>query len=127
MTYRFTFSPGVGYYFIKDKQTSLAGEFGPAVLYEKLDDEYHTYPTLRLAERFEHKFDAQTRVWQMVEYLPPVTIPRDFLVNAEAGVEAALTKRLSVRTVVQDNFANNPAPGRKDNDVKLISGLAYKF
>jgi hypothetical protein len=24
-------------------------------------------------------------------------------------------------------FANDPAPGRKDNDVKLVSGLAYKF
>jgi len=127
VTYRFTFSPGAGYYFVKNKQTSLAGEFGPAVLYEKLDDEYHTYPTLRLAERFEHKMDEHTRFWQNVEFLPQVDQPDNFLVNAEVGAEAALTKRLSLRTVVQDNYANIPAPGRKDNDVKLISGLAYKF
>lgn len=127
VTYRFTFSPGVGYYFIKNKQTSLAGEFGPAVLYEKLDDEYHTYPTLRLAERFEHKFEAHTRVWQNVEFLPPADSPRDFLVNAEIGVETPLTKHLSLQTYVQDNFANVPAPGLKDNDVKLVSALALKF
>jgi len=127
VTYRFAFSPGTGYYFVKHKQTSLAGEFGPAVLYEKLDDEYHTYPTLRLAQRFEHKMDEHTRFWQNVEFLPQADRPDNFLVNAEVGAEAALTKRLSLRTVVQDNIANDPAPGRKDNDVRLVSGLAFKF
>ena len=127
VAYRFTFSPGAGYDFIKDKETSLAGEAGPAILYEKLDDEYHTYPTLRLAERFEHKFDGHARLWQNVEFLPPFTDPRAFLVNAEVGVETPLTKHLSLQTYVQDNYANRPAPGFKDNDVKLVSALAIKF
>ena len=51
----------------------------------------------------------------------------NFLVNAEIGAEALLTKTLSLRITVLDNFVNEPAPGRKDNDVKLISGLVYKF
>jgi putative salt-induced outer membrane protein len=127
VTYRFTFSPGVGYYLIKDQETSLAGESGPAILYEKLDNEYHTYPTLRLAERFEHKFDGHARLWQNVEFLPPFTSPRDFLVNAEIGVETPLTKYFSLQTYVQDNYANHPAPGLKANDVKLVSALAIKF
>jgi putative salt-induced outer membrane protein YdiY len=127
VTYRFTFSPGAGYYFIKDPETSLAGESGPAILYEKLDDAYHMYPTLRLAERFEHKFDGHARLWQNVEFLPPFTSPRDFLVNAEIGVETPLTKYFSLQTYVQDNYANHPAPGLKANDVKLVSALAIKF
>jgi putative salt-induced outer membrane protein YdiY len=127
VVYRLTLSTGAGYYFIKDKQTSLAGEAGPAVLYEKLDDEYHTYPVLRLAERYEHKFDDHARVWQNVEFLPPADSPRNFLVNAVIGVETTLTKRLSLQTYVQDNYANEPAPGFKDNDVKLVSALAVKF
>ena len=126
VAYRFTFSPGAGYYFIKDKETSLAGEVGPAILYEKLDDEYHTYPTLRLAERFEHKFDGHARLWQNVEFLPPFTDPRDFLVNAEVGVDTPLTKYLSLQTYVQDNYANRPAPGSEDNDVKLVSAWRCK-
>ena len=127
VVYRITFSTGAGYYFIKNKQTSLAGECGPAVLYEKLDDEYHTYPILRLAERYEHKFDDHARVWQNVEFLPPANSPRNFLVNAVIGVETTLTRRLSLQTYVQDSYANEPAPGFKDNDVKLVSALALKF
>lgn len=127
VAYRFTFSPGAGYYFIKDKETSLAGEVGPAILYEKLDDEYHTYPTLRLGERFEHKFDGHARLWQNVEFLPPFTDPRAFLINAEVGVDTPLSKHLSLQTYIQDNYANRPAPGFKDNDVKLVSALAVKF
>jgi len=127
VAYRFTFSPGAGYYFIKDAETSLAGEVGPAILYEKLDDEYHDYPALRLAERFEHKFDGHARLWQNVEFLPPFTDPRAFLVNAEVGVDTPLSKHLSLQTYVQDNYANRPAAGRKDNDAKLVSALAYKF
>lgn len=127
VTYRVTGSAGAGYYFIKANQTFLAGEFGPAVLHEKLDGEYHTFPVVRLAERFEHKFDGHARLWQNVEFLPPATSPRDFLVNAEIGVETPLTKHLSLQTFVQDNFANHPAPGRKNNDVKLVSAVAVKF
>jgi putative salt-induced outer membrane protein len=127
VVYRITFSPGAGYYFIKTAPTSLAGEVGPAVIYEKLDDEYHTFPTLRLAERFEHKFDAHARLWQTVEFLPPVNSPRDFIVNAEIGVETPLTKKISLQTFVDDNYVNHPAFGRKRNDVKVVSALAFKF
>ncbi len=127
VVYRITFSTGAGYYFIKDKQTSLAGECGPAILHEKLDDEYHTYPILRVAERYEHKFDDHARIWQNVELLPPANSPRNFLVNAVIGVETTLTRRLDLQTYVQDDYANQPAPGFKANDVKLVSALALKF
>jgi len=125
--FRLTFSPGTGYYFIKKPQTSLVGELGPGVLYEKLDGEYQTYPTLRMAENFEHKFNDHARFWQKVEFLPEADKPDNFLVNAEVGVETALTQKISLQIYVDDSFANKPAPGRKDNDVKLVSGLAYKF
>ena len=124
VVYRFTFSPGAGYYFIKDKETSLAGEAGPAILYEKLDDEYHTYPTLRLAEQFEHKFDGHARLWQNVEFLPPIHRPAGFSRQRRSRRGTPLSKHLSLQTYVQDNYANRPAPGFKDNDVKLVSALA---
>ncbi|HUA68411.1 MAG TPA: DUF481 domain-containing protein, partial [Candidatus Saccharimonadales bacterium] len=85
------------------------------------------YPVVRFAERFEHKFDNHARLWQNVEFLPPADSPRNFLVNAEIGIETTFIKKLSLQTYLQDNFANQPAPGRKDNDVKLVSALAYKF
>jgi putative salt-induced outer membrane protein YdiY len=125
--YRVTTGAGGGYYFIKDKMTTLSSEAGPALEVEHLDDEYHNYPTARVAENFEHKIDDHARVWENVEVLPPLTAPDAFLVNAEVGLETPLTHKLSLQTYLQDNFANAPAPGYKDNDLKLISGLVFKF
>lgn len=125
--YRFTTSAGAGYYFIKNKMTTLSSEAGPAFETEKLDDEYNNYPSARVAENFQRKIDEHARVWENVEFIPPLTFPDAFLVNAEVGVQTPLTKTLSLQTYLDDNFANVPAPGYKDNDMKLISGLVFKF
>lgn len=125
--YRLTVSPGLGYYFIKEKNRTLGVEAGPSFVYEKLDGEYKTYSAARGAERFDQKIDDHTHIWQSAEILPQVDELRNFIVNAELGIETALSKRISLRVVLQDNYVNEPAPGRKKNDVKLISGLTYKF
>jgi putative salt-induced outer membrane protein YdiY len=127
LEYRFTFSPGAGYYFVKSTNTTFAGEFGPGLITQRLGNVDTTYATLRVAERFEHKLDDGARVWERAEFLPQVNKLANFLVNAEVGAEASLTKTLSLRATIQDNFINQPAPGRKDNDMMLISGLVYKF
>jgi putative salt-induced outer membrane protein len=127
LQYRFTISPGAGYYFLKETNTTLAGELGPGLISQRLGGVDTTYATLRLAERFEHKLNNGARVWEKVEFLPQVNKLQNFLVNAEVGAEASLTKTFSLRVTLQDNFINQPAPGRKSNDVKLISGLVYKF
>jgi putative salt-induced outer membrane protein len=127
LQYRFTLSPGAGYYFIKETNTTLAGEVGPALIFQRLGGVDTAYASLRLAERFEHKFNDNARVWQKVEFLPQVNKPDNFLINAEIGLEASISKKLSLQVTLQDNFVNQPAPRRKDNDVKLISSLVYKF
>lgn len=127
LTYRFTISPGIGYYFLKDKETMLAIEAGPSCVLEKLDGARENYAAARLAERFQRKWDDHTRIWENVEFLPQFDKGNNFLMNAEVGVEAPLTKRISLSVVLQDNYINLPAPGRLHNDMKLVSGLVYKF
>jgi putative salt-induced outer membrane protein YdiY len=127
LQYRITLSPGAGYYFVKETNTTLAGEVGPALISQRLGGVDTTYASLRLAERFEHKFNDNARVWQKVEFLPQVDKLDNFLINAEIGLEASISKKLSLQVALQDNFVNQPAPRRKDNDVKLISSLVYKF
>ncbi len=127
LQYRFTFSPGAGYYFVKTTNTTFAGEFGPGLITQRLGGVDTTYATLRLAERFEHKLNDGARIWEKAEILPQANKLQNFLVNAEVGAEAALTKTFSLRVALQDNFVNQPAPGRKKNDVRLISGVVYKF
>lgn len=125
--YRVVSSAGAGYYFIKNKATTLSSEAGPSFEVEKLDDQSHNYPTARIAENLEHKIDDHAKVWENIEFLPPLTFPDAFLINAEIGVETPLTKKLSLQTYLQENYANVPAPGYKPNDLKLVSGLVMKF
>ena len=125
--YRVMLSPGVGYYLIKEKATSLAVEVGPGYVFEKRGGSDDSYATLRLAERFEHKLSDRARVWQSAEYLPEVGDLPNYVINLEAGIAATIAKNLELSVVLQDNYVNRPAPGRKSNDVKLISGVTYKF
>jgi putative salt-induced outer membrane protein YdiY len=127
LDYRLTLSPGVGYYFIKNKTTFLRGEVGPGFVYEKLGGETDSYATLRVAERFEHTFTEHAKMWQSLEWLPQVDDFNNYVINAEVGLDTAITKKLSLRTFLQDTFDNEPAPGRKKNDLKLVSALAYTF
>lgn len=125
--YRFTLSPGVGYYFIKDKRTTLRAEFGPGVIFEKQGGRENNYMILRFAERFEHKLNDRAKIWQSFEFLPQIDRWKNYIINAEIGVETSLTEKMSLRTFLQDTYDNEPAAGRKKNDLKLVAGVAYKF
>ena len=127
--YRLTLAPGVGYYFIKEKDTDLSGEFGPGYVIEKLGHKNEEYATLRLAETFHHNLSDRARVWQTLEILPQVDRFDNYIVNFEAGIEADLTadKRFHLRSFLDDSYDNRPAAGRLKNDLKLVTAVAYKF
>jgi putative salt-induced outer membrane protein YdiY len=125
--YRITFSPGVGYYFIKNASTSFSGELGPGYIYEKQGDDTHSYFTLRIAERFEHKLNDRVKLWESVEYLPQVDRFENYIINAEAGIDTSITKKLSLRVFALDTYHSEPAPDREENDLKLVAAVAYKF
>jgi putative salt-induced outer membrane protein YdiY len=125
--YRLTLSPGVGYYFIKNERTSLSGEVGPGVVFEKQGSDETTYLTIRFAERFEHKLNDRVRIWQSLEWLPQVDDFDNWILNAEIGLETQLTEKLSLRVFALDTYDNQPAAGREENDLKLVTAVAYKF
>ena len=138
--YRATVSPLIGYYVVKNPKTFLAFEAGPALVFENLDpasgsddhpggndDGSEVYITLRFAERFEHKFSDRAKVWQSAEWLPRVENFGDYVFNFELGASAAITKSVDLRVVFTDSYRSEPAPGRKNNDMKLIAGIGYRF
>ena len=127
--YRFKVSPMLGYYLIKNDRMTLAVEAGPTLIYEHLEgQDSHGYWAARFAERFEYKLTATTRLWESLEYLPKVDEwDKNYLLNFEAGIETAITKKWSLRVVFQDQYASQPANGRKQNDMRLLAGTAYKF
>lgn len=125
--YRLALSPGAGYYFIKNEDTSLRAEVGPGYVFEKVGSDRNNYLTLRLAERFDKKFNTTLKIWQSAEILPEIEDFENFIMTAEIGLETALSKRLSLRTYLQDVYDNVPAKGRDRNDLKLVTAVAYKF
>jgi putative salt-induced outer membrane protein len=125
--YRLTVSPGLGYYLIKSTNQFLRVEAGPGFIWEQLGGEEDSYITLRLAERYERTLNANVKLWQSLEYLPEISDFGNYILNAEIGIDSALTKKISLRLYVQDTFDSEPAPGRDKNDVKIVAQLAYKF
>jgi len=127
--YRFKISPLAGYYLIKNARMTLAVEAGPALVLEQLDGEdSRSYWAARFGERFEYKLTATTKFWQSADYYPQVDRWLDnYLLNFEAGIDTAITKHWSLRVVFQDMYASQPAAGKKDNDMRLLAGVAYKF
>ncbi len=127
LDYRFNLGPGVGYYLIKQTNTTLAVEAGAGYQYEHLGGEYNSFATARLAEKFEHKFSDRARLWQTAEILPQVDKLQNYAVNFEIGMEASITKTFSLKTTLDDTYQSEPAAKHYRNDIKLISGISYKF
>ena len=125
--YRIMLNPGAGYYFIKDKTTDFVGEVGPGAVTEKLGGRDENYLSFRLSEHFDQKLSETAKLWEKAEFIPQVDNLSNYIVNSEIGVQTAISKKLSLQVTLDDAYDNEPAAGRKKNDVKLISGIAYTF
>jgi putative salt-induced outer membrane protein len=127
--YRVTLGIGPGYYLIKTTNTDLSIEVGPGYVFEKLGGVEDDFPTLRVAEKFHHALSEHSRIWESAEWLPSLEDFSHYIINAEVGIEADLTKdkRWVLRAYLQDTYNSVPAAGRENNDMKLIAALGYKF
>jgi len=125
--YQVSLSPGVGYYFIKQKTLTLRDELGPGYVFERLDGVEDDYATIRLAERGEWKLTDRAKIWESVEYVPQVDRFQNYVINSEIGLDTVITKKFSQVVFLQDSYRSEPAPGRKNNDLKLVAGIKYKF
>ncbi|HLH55385.1 MAG TPA: DUF481 domain-containing protein [Verrucomicrobiae bacterium] len=127
INYRLTVSPLAGYYFIKQTNTLLSAEAGPTLVDEELAHKTSTYLAFRAAERFEYKFDSGAKIWETVEWISQVDRVENWILNAEVGVSAPITKAIDARLMAQDTYNNRPASGRLKNDLKLLAGIGYRF
>ena len=127
LKYRVTVSPLAGYYALKNPTTKLSFEFGPSGVFERQGKKNNQYAALRFGDRFEYKFNPKSKVWQSFDYIPQLDRWGNYLLVAEIGGEAAFTQQFSLRAVIQDTYDNEPAPSRKNNDIKFITSLVYKF
>lgn len=128
IAYRVTFSPGAGYYFIKNDKITLNGEVGPGYVLEKFhNQDQEDYLTLRLAENFTWQISETSRLWQSAVYNPKVDEWDNFFFEAEVGVATKITKSLDLRVVANYNHRSHPAADRKKDDFRLLAGVGYTF
>lgn len=127
LKYRVTVSPLAGYYAIKNPKTKLSFELGPSGVFEQQGEEDNQYAALRLGDRFEQRFTPKSRMWQSFDYIPQIDRFSNYLLVTEVGAEASLTDKVLLRAVFQDAYDNEPAEGRKKNDMKIIASVVYKF
>lgn len=123
--YRLIVAPGLGYNLMNKEKVKLAVEGGPAYVWEEVGNEQDDYLALRFAERYDRKLAGTSKCWQSVEYLPRSDDFDDYLLNAEIGLEGALTEKAALRLVVGDKYDSTPAPGREENDVTVTGSLVY--
>ena len=125
--YRLIVGPGLGHYFLKSDLQTLSAEAGVAYVRQKLSGDVNNTVNMRLAQRYEIKPMAGSKLWESVEYLPAFNDFGNYFINFEVGAEAAMTERINLRVVLQDQFNSRPAPDKEKNDLQLIAGIGYKL
>ncbi len=125
--YRATVAPGLGAYVTKTPRLSLSIDVGPAYVWEKVAGETDDYAAVRFGERVTWAMSDTARLWQSAEYLPKADDWSDFILNAELGVEAALSSRLNLRVALQNRYDSSPGEDLEKNDISLIAGLGLIF
>ncbi|MDD5678425.1 MAG: DUF481 domain-containing protein [Kiritimatiellae bacterium] len=125
--YRLIIGPGLGRYFLKNDRQSLNAEAGAAYVRQQLSGDVNDTVNLRLAQRFGIKLLASSKLWESVEYLPAFDDFGNYFINFEIGAEAAMTERVNLRVVFQDQYNSRPASDKETNDLQLAAGIGYKL
>jgi Protein of unknown function, DUF481 len=83
--------------------------------------------TVRAGERYSHKINGSTKIWQDFEILPYVQNFGNYYMDGEVGISTSITKHAGLTCYVQDYYYSMPALNRLHNDFKLVTGVTYKF
>ena len=74
---------------------------------------------------FESRIYGRSRFIQEVDVYASLDASNGYRVRSESAIEAPFIDRLKVRLSVIDEFNSNPSAGAQNNDIRLISSVAY--
>jgi len=115
--------PGLGVQWVDTEDNLFATEIGFSYFDAKQAGVTDNGVLLRLAQRFEHRFNDHARFGQSLEYLPKTDDFGEYLLNAEAFIESGFTSRLSVRLAVENKHNSNPGEDIEKNDLTFKGGI----
>lgn len=121
--YRVNINPTLGYFLVKDPTYSFALEGGPGYIFEKVDEIEDDYFSPRIADRFDWIISCTSKLYQSAEIMFDVNDSDNYIVNADLGIEAAISSELSLVVALRNTFDGTPAEDRDKNDLAVISAL----
>jgi putative salt-induced outer membrane protein YdiY len=115
--------PAVGTFLIRTEMIRLSAELGPVYVFEKIDDLKEDYLSVRVAQEFSYAFEQFGKLTQMVEYIARADDDENYQINAEVGLESALSERLALGVTLRSRYDNSVGGDTEKNDVTLVSSL----
>jgi putative salt-induced outer membrane protein YdiY len=127
INYRLGLSALIGHYFVRGDDTQFSVEAGLGYTWEEQGGLNTSFVNSYFGERYELWVTDYTRIFQSIAFFGPVDDFSDYRLIGELGLETYLSQDLSFKVFLQDKFENAPAMLREQNDVKVVSGISYKF
>lgn len=126
---RLTPGAGVGYQWVESAKTNFNTEAGITWVYERYTDpdETRDYFAGRLAYHLDHQLAENVKFIHNVEVLPSLEEMGEFLLTADIGLRASLTKDFFSEAKVVYQYNSQPAEGKDRTDVRYIMSLGWGF
>lgn len=125
--YRINVGPALGYYFFRSDEFEFSSEIGPSYVWEEVEELKEDYFSPRFAERLKWQISKTSKLFHSAEIIINTEDTTDYIVTAEAGVEAMISDILGLRFTVRDIYDNEPADGNHKNDVNYVTALTVTF
>lgn len=125
--YRFGVHPGLGYFLLKSPAVRWKVEAAPGYTFERkggVDDEYASY---RLGEELMIPLSQRAVLIHKAAFFNHFTRLKSYNVQAEITLKTQITRKWSSFITIADSYDNVPPVGIKSNDIRLVSGLEFKF
>lgn len=125
---RTTAGGGPGYRFIKTAAMSLTGYVGAAYVNENFKTTPdRNYVSAVAGEEFGWTISETQSIRQLLEVLPNVEQGKDWVAHFEAAYRQAVLGGIFMEASFLADYDNEPAPGKKKDDLKYGLTLGYQF
>lgn len=120
---------GFKYYMVKEETVYWTAEAGYRYTNEKQTSGAHAYKNqIRAYSEVEKKWTPTVTTKYWIEYLPNMDDTKDYEINTEASISAALNNIFSIKTAYLLRYDRVPPPTAKTRtDTLLTTALVAKF
>jgi putative salt-induced outer membrane protein YdiY len=126
---RFVPSAGVGYRLVNKPDFTFTPEGGIAWVYQHFTNgtpEKHDF-SLVLAYHLTKKFNEMVSLFHNFDYYPSVENGSNYLLDADLGIRADMTKHFFTEFKFAWGYDSTPAIGSSKNDLRYELNVGYKF